>query len=437
MREILLLTVVYGSLPFALVSPFFGLLVFSWLAYMRPHDYAWLTGPERLSLWVAIAMLVGLLFHLGRERIAVIRPQTVLLGILAVWFAVTGFTAVSTYVSMPLVEQFSKVILVAILTTGLVTTRRRFRILMLVVTFSLGLLGLKFGLFGLVRGGTTINQGPGGFMSDNNDLALAFAMTVPLLAAVAASDESRWVRIAASAMIPFTVLSIIFTFSRGGLLTLGVVGLLVIVRSGRPFLAVLLVVISLIGFTTFTSERFQASYRLRTESISSYEEDPSATGRLAAWQTAWRMSQDYPVFGVGPGNFRQIYRQYGEPGETVRVTHNAYLQFLSECGWPTVFLYAALMVMPLWTLERLRHTYKQPRLSAYASGIQISIIGYSVGSLFLDMAYFDLFYHLVAMSVCLETVAALGDEPQPTEEPVEPSGDIPWWKQAPAPRAGS
>ncbi len=437
MREILLLTLIYGSLPVAIFSPFYGLLVFSWLAYMRAPDYAWLSSPERLSLWVAVGVLVGLVLHLGKERLAVLRVETVLLAALGLWFALTGMTAVVPSLSEYWVENFTKIIVVSILTTGLVQTPQRLRALLLVITFSLGLLGTKFGLFGLMRGGAQIHQGPGGFMLDNNALALAFAMTLPLLAGLAVGDKARWVRVTAGIMIPFTVLSIIFTFSRGGFLTLGVVGLLIILRSGRPFLAMALVAISAIGFLTLTREGFQAQYRERAESISSYEEDASATGRIDAWKTAWKMSQDYPIVGVGPDNFMELYSQYGGVGERVKVTHNSYLQFLSESGWPAVFLYAALFIVPMINLERLRHKKDPPWVAGYASGIQISMVGYGVGSLFLDMAYFDLFYHLVAISVCLDLVS---DMPEEAEESVEveetPAEGIPWWKQAPASRFG-
>jgi probable O-glycosylation ligase (exosortase A-associated) len=438
-RAILLLTIVYGSLPVILFSPFYGLLVFSWLAYMRVPDYAWLASPERLSLWVALTMFAGLLLNLGRERIAVLRFETVLMAALGLWFALTGMTAVVPQLSEYWVENFSKIILVSILTTGLVQTPQRLRTLLLVLTFSLGLLGTKFGLFGLVRGGANIHQGPGGFMQDNNALALAFAMTLPLLAGLAAGDKARWVRTTAGIMIPFTVLAIVFTFSRGGFLTLGVVGILIVLRTGRPLLAIGLALVSAAGFFAFTREGFQESIRARAQTISEYEEDPSATGRLSAWRTAWKMSQDYPVFGVGPENFMEVYSQYGEPGEKVKVTHNSYLQFLSESGWPAVILYAALFLIPMLNLERMRHQRDPPWLAGYASGIQISMVGYGVGSLFLDMAYFDLFYHLVAISVCLDVAAQ-----RAVEEPREDEGErpapsvegVPWWKQAPASRFG-
>lgn len=434
MREILLLTVVYGSLPFALYRPFFGLAVFSWLAYMRPHDYAWLSSPERLSLIVALTMLVGLVLRIGQERFLTLRPLTVLLGLLGLWFAITGFTAVDPLLSSLWIERFLKIMLISILTTGIVRSEFRFRALMIVITFSLGLLGLKMGLFGLVRGGAYIHQGPGGFLGDNNSLALAFAMTVPLLAAVAAGERSRWLRRLAVLLVPFTVLCIVFTMSRGGLLTLGVVSALIVLRSGRPFLATLLIVLSLAGFVTLTTESFQEDYVERARSTVDYETDESALGRIVAWETALSMSRDYPIFGVGPDNFLRQYPKYGHG--KARVTHNAFLQFLAENGWPALILYVTIIVMTLWTLERQRHGDSPLWVRGYASGIQISILGYVVGSLFLDMAYFDLFYHLVALTVCLQVIAPSAARSEIEDVPAGETVELPWWKQPRQPERG-
>ena len=43
--------------------------------------------------------------------------------------------------------------------------------------------------------------------------------------------------------------------------------------------------------------------------------------------------------------------------------------------------------------------------------IQVSIIGYMVGGAFLGRAYFDLFYHLVVITVILKVLAKREREP--------------------------
>ena len=41
MRDYLVLALVLATLPLSFCRPFFGLLGFSWLAYMRPQNLAW------------------------------------------------------------------------------------------------------------------------------------------------------------------------------------------------------------------------------------------------------------------------------------------------------------------------------------------------------------------------------------------------------------
>ena len=56
--------------------------------------------------------------------------------------------------------------------------------------------------------------------------------------------------------------------------------------------------------------------------------------RMATWQAGWEMFQDYPVLGVGAGNFDSAYRAYHLKGwEHPRGhAHNVYLNALAETG---------------------------------------------------------------------------------------------------------
>ena len=41
MRDILVTLTIFGSIPFILVQPHIGVLVWSWISYMNPHRYTW------------------------------------------------------------------------------------------------------------------------------------------------------------------------------------------------------------------------------------------------------------------------------------------------------------------------------------------------------------------------------------------------------------
>ena len=427
MRDLVVLAVVFAALPVIVFRPFFGLLTYSWLAYMRPQDMTW--GMSRvlpLSQWVAIAMLAGLVVTLGREKLITIKTQTVLLILLGLWISLTVLTAVVPEMSKDTYGYYWKGIAIALLTTGLVRDRQRFRLLYLLIPFSIGFLGAKRGLVGLMRGGTQYNDGPGGMMKDNNSFALMLCMMLPLLVGIALTDERKWVKVVAASMAALCVPTILFTFSRGGLLTLCVVAVLLLWRSKNRLVVAGVMAIALIGVITFSSDTITEKYLNRAQTIDDYQEDGSARGRINAWRTSWNVFLDYPVVGVGPNNLAVVFRRYSPETDRFRVAHNAYFQLLAESGLPALLLFLSALGAALWRMERLRKLTSERWIEIQARMLQISIVAYMTGSLFLNTAYNEVIYHLIALTVCLEVVAA-----QTATESV--SEEVPWWKRPPAP----
>jgi O-Antigen ligase len=64
------------------------------------------------------------------------------------------------------------------------------------------------------------------------------------------------------------------------------------------------------------------------------------------WKTTLRMVADYPLFGVGPGNFQSHYATYKPvmESETIADPHNFLLETLATAGWPALLLLIAMFV---------------------------------------------------------------------------------------------
>ena len=63
MRDIVLAIIILGSLPFCFKRPWFGILMWSWLAYMNPHRLTW--GFAYAQPWaqlVAMPTILGVFF---------------------------------------------------------------------------------------------------------------------------------------------------------------------------------------------------------------------------------------------------------------------------------------------------------------------------------------------------------------------------------------
>jgi probable O-glycosylation ligase (exosortase A-associated) len=427
-RDLIIVALVFASLPVIAFRPYFGLLVYGWLAYMRPQDMAW--GASRvlpLSQWVAVALVLGLVLSLGRERWLVLKVQTVLLILLAGWISITVVTAVLPDVSGDMYGYYWKAIVISILTTGLVNDRRRFRVLVMLIAFSIGFLGAKRGLIGLLRGGIRYNDGPGGFMSDNNSFALVLNMILPLLVAIVMTEKQKLLRLAAAVVAVLCTVTVLFTFSRGGLLTLAAITPFLIWRSRHRLAVTLAIALGLAGFLFLTSDQFTQSYVERAQTISDYQDDRSAQGRLDAWTTSWRVFLDYPVFGVGPNNLEVVHRTYSPDPNRFRVSHNAYLQILCECGLPALLLFVGGIGVAIWDLGRTRRETRLPWVQVYARMLQLSLLAYVVGSMFLSTAYSELLYQLIAMSVSLAVIAR--SEATDPVVATAPAAEEPWWKR--------
>jgi probable O-glycosylation ligase (exosortase A-associated) len=431
-RDLLILVAVYTSLPLIFFSPYFGLLVYSWLAYMHPQALAW--GASRvtpLSAWVATAMLAGIALAFGREKLFSFKLQTALLALLGVWISITTWRAVSIDDAWIVYGLYWKAILISIVTTGLVRDRRRLSWLVIVIAFSIGLLGAKSGLYALLHGGARFNQGPGGQMMDNNHYALGLNMTIPLLLGIAMVERAKLLRTVAAAMAFLSILTVIFTFSRGGLLTLAAMGALLIWRSKHRVVASAVLLLGILGFFLVSTPEIRDAYFNRAESIGDYDEDLSAQGRLLAWRQSLAIFADHPVFGVGPNNMLTVFPTYSDGIHRFHVSHNAYLELLAECGFPSLALFLSLFAVSLYRLDRLRRLAAFPWVETYARMLQISLVAYLLGSLFLNTAYFDLIYHLLGISVSLELAAAAW-VPEAAEARETAPAD-PWWRRAPAP----
>jgi probable O-glycosylation ligase (exosortase A-associated) len=290
------------------------------------------------------------------------------------------------------------------LTLLVISSPRQLRWLIWVMALSLGFYGFKGGLFTLVHGGGDHVLGPGAsFIEDNNALAMAIAMTIPLLRFLQVTSKSRWLRWALGCGMALTVVAILGTYSRGGLIALAVTSALLLLRSGRKIMFATLGIVALLGAVkVMPNEWFQ-----RMSTIQSYDEDDSAQGRFDAWRFALAVANARPVTGGGFLAFARdsvdLHRDYGEAGVRPRDAHSIYFKVLGEHGYPGLILFLSIGLSAVLSASWIRRaTRGHPELAwarELATMSQISLAAYAVGGAFLGMAYFDLPYHLIAFIV--------------------------------------
>ena len=416
MRDLAVALFILATLTSCFRRPFISLLMFSLLAYMRVQDLTWgWARDQRWSYYVALVTFLGFIFSKQPDKVF-FRPD------LRCWvmIALTLLVGLSLLFSLNLrphdfenYTEYCKIIGVALFTTAIVRNREHLRILVWVVALCFGFFGVKNGVNFIVHaGGLKIEQGPGGALIDNNDFALALCMAVPMLLHLGLSERRVLIRRTVLAMVPLTIMTIVATHSRGGFVALFCTSLVLAWRSRNRVAAFALLALALVGGALIVP----SSYVERLSTISQYETEGSAKGRLDAWRVAGHMIQAKPLLGVGYEKFQENYRRYdpkattdAEGGPGTRVTHNSYLQIWSECGTPAFMLYLLLFgwsFFDLWRLRReARARYHSSWILSYTTMFESSLAAFAVGSFFLNRAHFDLFYHLVAIVLVFSAIA--------------------------------
>ncbi len=371
---------------------------------MNPHRLTWSAAYEYpFAKIVAITTLIGLLFTKDRMSLP-LKRETILIILLGCYFTLTNFYAFNPKAAWFQWEKVIKILAMTLVTISLINNEVKLKYLVTVIAFSIGFYGIKGGLFSILTGGQYHVFGPArSFFEDNNDLALALSMVLPMFYYLAREEKHKWMRLIMWIALGLSFIAIIFTFSRGGFLTLAGMLFILLVKSKKKVLAAVLVLIILFAAFAYIPDQWFE----RMETIQTYEEDASAMGRINAWETAWNLAKDRPLTGGGFETFIwPVFVRYAPDPNNVHDVHSIYFEIMGEHGFLAFGMFIALILFALTGTRRLkRYAEKNINLSwvnNYADMLQLSLFAFVIGGTFLGRAYFDLFYHIVAMIVIMQ-----------------------------------
>lgn len=433
MRDIFVLAIIFGSVPLCFLNPYFGILMWNWVAVFNPHRFTYgFAYNFPVAYVIALPTIAGLLFTRKINR-DIFTRETVFLIMLWIWFGVTMFYATTVPLfslhiapGMAQLVRVSKVLLVTFLTILLVTSRERLRNLYLVLALSIGVLAIKGAMFGLRTGGENRVWGPPeSFLADNNDLALATNMTLPILFFLAAEEKRRWLKILLRIAFVCGIFSVLLSYSRGGLLGLIIVlGAIAMTSRHKILTAAFVVCCGLLVFSYAPGKWMERMGNFYHGDI-----DRSAQGRLNAWEFAIVLTKHYPITGGGFETFTPDLFQRYTPELFFAGPHSIYFETLGEQGYVGLALFLGLLGSCWFTLFRIARRAKRIKAlrwaGPYAYMLGASLLAYMVSGAFLPRAYFDYFYTLVATVIilnilCKREVAALkAAESAPIEAPME------------------
>ena len=397
MRDLLITLIVLGSLPLILRRPVVGVLMWVWISVMNPHTQGWGFATQfPFAQMIAVTTLLSLLFTRAPRALPFTALTCALLAFIA-WMNITLPFSLFFDESMPHWNKVMKIMLMTIVCIMLVKSRRDVHALIWVLALSLGYYGVKGGIFTLRSGGGDRVWGPEGtFIGDNNALALALIMIIPLMHYLLQQEQRRWRRCLLVGAMLLCALAALGTYSRGALLAIAAMGAFMWLKSSNKAVMGGVLVCATPLLLLFMPEQWGS----RMDSINDYQQDASAMGRINAWRMAWNLAGDR-FFGGGFEIYEpSVFAAYAPDPLDIHAAHSIYFQVLGEHGFVGLALYLLLGVV-LWRNAGwiLRHASPDPALrwaATLAAMIQTSLIGFAVGGAFLSLLYFDVPYYLIA-----------------------------------------
>ena len=397
LRDLAVLLFTLFVIALAMRKAWYGVLALAVFSYLNPHAYAW--GFVRtLPLFEILFLVVAFMTLFTRDRQPLPKDWRIpAFFFLWVYFIFTTTQAYYPELAWEKLLFVSKIFLPFIFTLILINTRKKLYYLIITIAASISIVAVKGGIFAVLSGFSYRVYGPPATQFyENNAFAIAVLIAIPLLVLWYRETTNKIIKTGIMVAIPLSYASALSSWSRGALLTMGVVTILLLWHSKRKYLVLPVILIG--GFLAI--QNLPEDWFGRMGTIETYQEDSSAMGRIEVWKDGWYHTLKHPFTGAGFEGWRWV---------TQRDWHNSSIEMMSEHGFIAFGIWISMILGTLISLTRLpRQARGIPGLewvSNYSYMLRTSLIAYLVGTSFLGLSYWDILYHLIFISVLVKQFA--------------------------------
>jgi probable O-glycosylation ligase (exosortase A-associated) len=419
MGKILLFLLIASAGIGALARPWIGVHSYYLLAILGPQ-YIWWWNFEglRVSFVISICTILGVLYKVLESKYnyqLLINKQNFWVALL--WFAIAISYLFGPYATnLPGRLLYASSVIFIFYFISVMEIDRLFKLRILVLIFVVSTIFLTYWAnkqyldMNLMQFNNGRLMGPysllgGAIYKDENAFAMLFVTGLPFVYYYAWVVKRLWLRCALWLVIPLGWHAVFLTGSRGGLVGLLVIVLLVIFSSKRKFLAMPLILLFLFFFQWQAGDTMKS----RSDTIADYDQETSAQMRIDAWTGGMRMIADHPLTGVGLGTFANALPDYHDTAP--RVAHNTFMQFAAESGVFAGIAYIAILFNFFRNFRRIHETAsslpedeESQQINLYNKASFVSFSGLIVCSLFLSLNNYEIFFVLLIISNSLNQI---------------------------------
>lgn len=436
---ILLLTAGLVVMVATVASVETGLLLFVFITYTRFSDNAidYYNAPSVAKFFVAL-LIIAILIRwaiLGERPVGWQVPAIVLglyglIGFLSLMYATNSESVINTLANY--VKDALITLVIVVLLKKAPTFRHVIWTLLVAGIFlgSLSVFQYLTGTFDRSYGGFARAEFKGiagedsgyrlaGPIGDPNFFAQIMIVLIPIALERLLHERKLILKLLAGLAGIFSILTVIFTFSRGGFLATAVALLIFfLVYPPRPLFLIIMIGLGIAVFSFIPSSYFDRILTLQgllpdQSGRIDIRTDNSIQGRASQNLTAWNIFKQHPLLGIGLDNFEVRYPEFSKeiglaPTSSNKSLHNLYFEVATESGILGLSVFFLMIWLSLRSLLSARNTFLAiPSLHEYghlATGLVIGFAGYLVAALFIHAAFPRYFYLLVGIAFAMPAI---------------------------------
>ena len=405
MRDIALMFVFLPMLLGGVRQVHASVMVWIWTALAAPNSFlfGFLTGVPLNKIAVGISAF-SLLSDRAKQRFLV-DPVFVFHTLFIVQGAVTlAFSLTEIPRSYDLYDKMVKIWLLVCFMR--VANRERLQIhsILIMLTLSLGVHGVLEGMkYVVTLGSHKVIATP--TLGDNNSFGMAMLMILPFFPYLYRHSKEKLARLGYAAFGVLVLFGVMASASRGAVIGLAVLAMMIIMQSQRKLLGLFAVAAIGIAVVSFAPTQWLD----RMDTIQRANEDSSFMGRVASWKMHIIVALNRPLTGGGfssledPVVYRRFVGEFGSldfipstPPVGVLAAHSIYFEVLGDTGVIGLFLFLGLLMAWFVNVRQIkRSTRGSPSLVwAYdlATAFERSLVVYGISGAALSAAYFENVY---------------------------------------------
>lgn len=433
MRDIFMFLVVMALVFASFARPWLMTLTYLYIDLIQPQRLSYyLFRGVPISLVVAIAAVA--LFITDKKKNLRVNVVQVLMALFVIWFTITSERALiqDNLVWFKWDAAWKSVLFGGVFLPLVLATRRRIEAAMAITVLCVGLVTVDGALKTLAGGGgyeqlkmiVVSNNG----LYESSTISAVGVAIIPLILYLFDHSplvgKTVWTRIAALGLCASSVLIVIGTEARTGLVCFAALAGMMLLRSKRkPLFALALVIAAAVTIPVLPD-----SFKTRMLTIVAPNEEGSAATRTSIWGWTLKFAKQYPLGGgfrvnrlnkiafdtpVRDGTGAIV--RYQHHVDKARAFHSAYFEVLAEQGWPGLILYLSILIGTLIQLGAMMRKYRKADPEErwkhdLAQAIYRAIMIFMVGGAFTGIAYQTMLYMLVAIGIAhLQVNASRGE----------------------------